>query len=155
MMKHEVSAGGIVFKRETTRTKIAPRNNAKTVVWLVCQHSQHKGWVFPKGLVGDTKKNEDMEEAALRETEEEGGVKAKIIAKLPKSVEYFYKFQGQLIKKTVYYYLMEYVSGDPKNHDWEMSQVKFLTEDEVKKTLTYKSDKEAFEQVLNVLTSSS
>jgi len=155
MIKHEVSAGGIVFKREIKRTKIAPRNNAKSVVWLVCQHSQHKGWVFPKGLVGDTKKNEAMEEAALRETEEEGGVKAKIIAKLPKPVEYFYKFKGQLIKKTVYYFLMEYLSGDPKNHDWEMSQAKFLAEDEVKKTLTFKSDKEAFEQALKILKSSS
>lgn len=155
MIKHEVSAGGIVYKHETTRTKLATRNNAKSFVWLICQHSQHKGWVFPKGLVGDTKQGEAMEEAALRETEEEGGVKTKIVAKLPKPVEYFYKFKGQLIKKTVYYYLMEYVSGDPKNHDWEISEVKFLPEEEVKKTLTYKSDKNAFEQALTILKSSS
>lgn len=143
MVKHEVSAGGIVFKKNQKS-----RNKNQNLKWLVVQHSQHKGWVFPKGLVGDKKKGEKMEEAALRETEEEGGIKAKIVAKLPKPVEYFYKFKGQLIKKTVYYYLMEYVSGDPKNHDWEVSEAKFLTEEGVKKILTYKSDKEAFEQAL-------
>jgi len=139
MLKQEISAGGIVYKR------------VKSLLWLVCQHSQHKGWVFPKGLVGDIKKGEAMEEAALREVEEEGGVKAKIVAKLAKPVEYFYKFQGQLIKKTVYYYLMEYIGGDPKNHDWEISEAKFIPEDEVKKILTYQSDKEAFEEALKEL----
>ena len=157
MIKHEVSAGGIVYKQ------------VKSIEWLICQHSQHKGWVFPKGLVGDKKisniknqkskikkqERENLKDAALREVKEEGGVKAKIVAKLPKPVEYFYKFKGQLIKKTVYYYLMKYVSGDPKNHDWEMSQAKFLAEDEVKKTLTYKSDKEAFGEALTILNSSS
>jgi len=150
MLKHEISAGGIVFKRVKS-SKLKPSqtwSKVKSFLWLVCQHSQHKGWVFPKGLVGDIKQGEAMEEAALREVEEEGGVKAKIVAKLTKPVEYFYKFQGQLIKKTVYYYLMEYVSGDPKNHDWEMSEAKFLSEEEVKKILTYQSDKEAFEAAL-------
>jgi ADP-ribose pyrophosphatase YjhB (NUDIX family) len=161
MIKHEISAGGIVYKqvKSMSRAKSMDQKShlhqgfggqakVKSIEWLVCQHSQHKGWVFPKGLVGDTKKGEVLQEAALRETEEEGGVKTKIIAKLPKPVEYFYKLKGQLIKKTVYYYLMEYVSGDPKNHDWEMAEAKFLSEDEVKKTLTYKSDKEAFTQAL-------
>ncbi len=150
MTKHEISAGGIVYK-EVKSQKL----KVKSIKWLICQHSQHKGWVFPKGLVADVNQEEGTEEAALRETKEEGGVKAKIIEKLPKPIEYFYKFKGQLIKKTVYYYLMEYVSGDPKNHDWEMAEAKFLSEDEVKKILTYKSDKEAFAQALNILASSS
>ena len=134
----QTSAGGIVFK-----------NN----LWLICQHSEHKGWVFPKGLVGDNKKNESMEQAALREVEEEGGVKTKIIAKKPITTEYKYQWKGTLIKKTVFYFLMEYVSGDPNNHDWEMSEAKFVTADEVKKTLTYLSDKEAFEEILKIIKS--
>lgn len=139
MIKHEISAGGIVYKKE-----------GEKIYWLICQHSAHHGWVFPKGLVGDLKKEEKMEEAALRETEEEGGVKAKIIKKLSKPVSYFYRFENQLIKKTVYYFLMEYVSGDPKNHDWEMKEAIFLTEEEVKKRLTYQSDKQAFEEALKI-----
>ena len=145
---HQTSAGGIVFK-----------NN----LWLICQHSEHKGWVFPKGFVGDNNKNESNETAALREVEEEGGVKAKIINKKPIKTEYEYQWpasaeasagkQVTLIKKTVYYFLMEYVSGDPNNHDWEMSKAKFVNEDEVKKTLTYQSDKEAFEEILKIIKS--
>ena len=137
-MKHEISAGGIVYKKN------------REVIWLICQHSQHKGWVFPKGLVGDNNKDEPMEEAALRETEEEGGVKAKIIVPLPDSIEYFYKLNGTTIKKTVYYFLMEYLLGDPKNHDHEMIDAKFVATEEVKKTLTFNSDKEAFEVALKL-----
>ncbi len=144
-MKQEISAGGIVFKKTEGEGRKTER------LWLICQHSYHKGWVFPKGLVGDTKENEPMEEAALREVEEEGGVKAKIIAPLPKPIEYFYKLHGQLIKKIVFYFLMEFESGDPKNHDHEMMDAKFVTEDEVGKTLSFKSDKEAFEEALRLL----
>ena len=59
--KFEVSAGGIVFKRQTL--------DVKQTLWLICQHSQHKGWVFPKGLVGDGDSTESMETAAVREVE--------------------------------------------------------------------------------------
>jgi 8-oxo-dGTP pyrophosphatase MutT (NUDIX family) len=142
-VKNETSAGGIVYKIIKH-----PTSNIKHVQWLICQHSQHKGWVFPKGLVGDKIRDEPMEVAALRETEEEGGVKAKIVGKTPITVQYMYQFQGYLIKKTVYYFLMEYVSGDPNDHDWEMDEAKFVPEEEIEKLLTYKSDKEAFEKVL-------
>lgn len=137
-IKLEVSAGGIVYQKLTNQ-------------WLIVQHSQHKGWVFPKGLVGDKNISESMKEAALREVEEEGGVKAKIINDKPIITQYQYIWQEFLIKKTVYYFLMEYVSGDPKNHDWEVSQAKFVSEEEVKKTLTYPSDKEAFQKALSLI----
>lgn len=133
---NQISAGGIVFKDN---------------LWLICQHSEHKGWVFPKGFVGDVDKNETNEVASLREVEEEGGIKAKIINKNPIISHYEYQWKSNLIKKTVYYFLMEYISGDPKNHDWEMSDAKFVTEDVVKDTLTYQSDKDAFEKILKTL----
>lgn len=133
---NQTSSGGIVYKKSEKQT-----------LWLICQHSQHKGWVFPKGLVGDKEKKESMEQAALREVEEEAGIKAKIITDKPIIANYQYAFERNLIKKTVYYFLMEYVSGDPKNHDWEMSDAKFVNADEVKKTLSYKSDQEAFEKI--------
>ena len=43
---------------------------------------------------------------------------------------------------------MEYISGDPKDHDWEMMDAKFVPEEEVKKILTFPSDKGAFEEIL-------
>ena len=142
---HQISAGGIVYKR-ISNFKFQISN----CQWLICQHSQHKGWVFPKGLVGDEDSSESMEQAALREVEEEGGIKAKITNNQPTVANYQYTWQGNLIKKTVYYFLMEYVSGDPKNHDWEMSEAKFITKEEIIKTLTYQSDQKAFEKVLDI-----
>lgn len=139
--KTEISAGGIVYKK-----------GGDKILWLITQHSQHKGWGFPKGLIGDTDKNEQMEEAALREVGEEGGIKAKIVNETPVKIEYKYRFQEYLVGKSVYYYLMEYESGDPKDHDWEVSEAKFVTEDEVRKTLSFKSDQEAFEKILELYT---
>ena len=134
-----MSAGGVVYRKVGNQKE-----------WLITQHSQHKGWVFPKGLIGDTKDSEMMEDAALREVKEEGGVETRIVNPKPVKTSYYYVFQGTRIVKTVYYFLMEYVFGDPKDHDWEMCDAKFVTEDEVKKTLTYKSDKEAFEKALKL-----
>ncbi|MFZ6035186.1 MAG: NUDIX domain-containing protein [Patescibacteria group bacterium] len=134
---NQISAGGIVCKKEGGQ-----------VLWLITQHSQHKGWVFPKGLVGDNHVDETMEDAALREVEEEGGVKARIVEKQPIETHYQYQWEGDLIKKTVFYFVMEYLSGDPADHDWEMIDARFATAEDVKKTLTYDSDKRAFEIIL-------
>lgn len=146
-MKQEIAAGGIVYKK----LKAQMSNVKSHIEWLICQHSQHKGWVFPKGLIGDNRKGEAMEEAAIREVREEGGVTAQIIVPLPNNAEYVYKLEGQIIKKTVHYYLMEYLSGNPKDHDWEMMDAKFVSEADVRNTLTYKTDKKAFEEALKLL----
>lgn len=146
-MKREFSAGGIVFKRKR-REKNA--KDAKNIRWLAIQHSQHKGWVFPKGLIGDTKNGESKEETAVREVKEEGGINTRIIEEVKPPVTYWYVFKKEKIFKTVYFYLMEYLSGDIADHDREVSQTKWLTEGEVKKTLTYKNDKKVFEEALKI-----
>lgn len=133
---YQVSAGGIVRKGD---------------LWLIGQHSQHKGWVFLKGLIGDKDSKESMEKAAIREVKEEGGVVAKIINNKPIETGYQYEFENTVIKKKVYYYLMEYVSGNTKDHDWEMDQVKFVSKKEVEKILTYESEKAAFTEILKRL----
>jgi 8-oxo-dGTP pyrophosphatase MutT (NUDIX family) len=145
-MTKEFSAGGIVYK--TTNNQQATSNN---LVWLVCQHSQHKGWVFPKGLIGDHKAGETSEETALREVQEETGVLGRIIEKVKDPATYFYMWQGDKRFKTVYYFLMEYISGDINNHDNEMSDVEWLPEKEVFLRLSYKSDKIAFEEALELM----
>lgn len=136
-LKKEVSAGGIVFKTDGGKT-----------LWLTTQHSKHKGWSFPKGLVGDTDKDESLESAAVREVSEEGGISAHILIPDPIKITYKYRFRDFLIDKTVYYFLMEYVSGDIADHDWEVSDSKFLPQDEVKKILTFKEDREAYDKIL-------
>lgn len=146
-MKREFSAGGIVFKKLTANSQ---KLKADNVLWLVAQHSQHKGWVFPKGLIGDQKQGESSEETAVREVEEETGVKAKIIQKLKKPATYFYVWQGEKRFKTVSYFLMEFTGGDINNHDFEMTKIEWWQTEKVKKELTYKSDKEAFKEALDL-----
>lgn len=140
-MKHktEISAGGIVYKDI----------NGKRL-WLIVQHSQHRGWCFPKGHVGDEDKNETVEKAALREVREEGGIVAKIVDAVPVEIEYSYRSVTTVVDKKVTFFLMEYVSGDPKDHDWEVSEATFISESEVMKTLTYDDEKKAFEQILKL-----
>lgn len=138
-MKFEFSAGGVVFKKEDGRLLI-----------LVAQHSYHHGWVFPKGLIGDKIENEGKEETAIREVEEETGVKAKIIKEL-EAVTYWYKFEGEKVKKTVYFYIMEFVGGDIAKHDLEMENVEFVEGDMVLSRLTYPSDKAVFQKALPII----
>ncbi len=138
-MKFEFSAGGVVVKREEEKTFI-----------LVSQHSQHHGWVFPKGLIGDHIKGEGKEETALREVKEETGVTGKILKEL-KPVTYWYVLNSEKIKKTVYYYLMEFVEGNITKHDWEMENVEWLPIDKVGERLTYKSDKDVWKEAKELI----
>ena len=138
-MRFESSAGGVVFKKEHDTLSI-----------LVAQHSQHHGWVFPKGIIGDRINGESKEATALREVEEETGVKGKILAPLT-PVTYWYVLEKEKIKKTVYYFVMEYVSGDIAQHDFEMESVEWIPADEVETRLTYKSDKAVWREAKSIL----
>ena len=75
----------------------------KGVEVLVTQHSKHKGWDFPKG---HREIYESEEQTALREVEEETGIKAEIIEKVGKT-QYFYYEEGSRVLKTVVFYLMK------------------------------------------------
>ncbi len=149
-MKFEFSAGGIVYK--PVRQAQGRKEGEKTLI-LVSQHSQHHGWVFPKGLIGDKIKNEGKEDTAIREVEEETGIRAKILRSLNPTT-YWYVFQGEKIRKTVYYFLMEFIGGDFTKRDHEMENVEWLPIEEVENRLTYKSDKDVWQQAKKYLVSS-
>lgn len=135
-MKFEFSAGGVVFKHSHHGIEI-----------LVAQHSQHHGWVFPKGFIGDKEefKGQSKEETALREVEEETGVIGKILEPVT-PITYWYVMDGVKRRKTVYYYIMQEVGGDITKHDWEMENVEWLPIDKVEERLTYDSDKTVWKE---------
>jgi 8-oxo-dGTP diphosphatase len=138
-MKIQFSAGGVVYKKENGETFI-----------LVSQHSQHHGWVFPKGLMGDHIKGEGKEETALREVKEEVGVEGKIVRAL-NPVTYWFVLEKEKVRKTVCYFIMEYVGGDIGKHDQEMEAVEWLPKGKVEERLTYKSDKIVWQEALKIL----
>lgn len=133
-MKLEFSAGGVVFTISDSGVEI-----------LVSQHSQHHGWVFPKGFIGDKIEGETKEATALREVEEETGVIGKILEPLT-PVTYWYEMEGTKRKKTVYYFVMQEMGGDITKHDWEMEKVEWLPIEAVEGRLTYDSDKEVWQE---------
>ncbi|MBX4187282.1 MAG: NUDIX domain-containing protein [Candidatus Doudnabacteria bacterium] len=138
--KREISAGGVVFKKDGSQTFI-----------LLIQPSGQTAnkdlvWTFPKGHLD----NQKAEEAAVREVKEEGGVNAKIIANLG-SYKYTFVWEGENIFKIVTYYLMEYVDGDPADHDHEVAEAKWFEIAEAEKNLTYKIDKEVIEKAKDAI----
>ncbi len=122
-MKREFSAGGIVFNKQGQV--------------LVTQHSQNHHWSFPKGLIDP---GQTTEEAALREVREEGGIVAEIKGKVGYS-KYTYTLNGEKIFKVVTYFLMEYISGDIADHDWEVEDSAWLSPEDALKKLNFSQDK--------------
>lgn len=139
-MRYEFSAGGVVFKKA----------DFGKIEILVARHSQHHGWVFPKGLIGDKQEGESKENTAIREVKEETGVDARIIHPLT-PVTYWFAFKGEKIKKTVYYYIMEALGGDITQHDSEMEEVGWIVPHEVTDRLTYSSDKKVWQEAKTYL----
>ena len=121
--RDEVSAGGVVFRRDRGGVQV-----------LVCKDAGYKKWVLPKGLVD---KGESFEETAAREVREEVGVQGRIVAPLGEE-KYVYTARGIRVFKTVTYFLMEYVAGNELDHDHEMDEVKWVSIDEAIGLMGYK-----------------
>jgi len=129
-MREEFSAGGVLFKDGE--------------VLLIKNPSDV--WTFPKGLV---EAGEKPENTAIREVFEETGVKGKIVAPIG-DIRYWYVREREKIRKRVLFYLMEYLEGEPRP-SWEVKDAKFFPQEEVKRLLKYKGDKEIFEKALEIL----
>lgn len=139
----ERSAGGIVFKNDNGR-----------IVWLVVKTANfprgndHNSYPkktavlkFPKGHL---QKDEFLKEAALREVEEEGRVKTRIVAKIGSNDYFIYdKAAKKKIVKKVTFFLMEYLDDSGLRHfDKEMViDRQWLTYEEAVNQLAYDSEK--------------
>jgi 8-oxo-dGTP pyrophosphatase MutT (NUDIX family) len=132
----EYSAGGVVFKKEGKKT-----------LWLIIQPEGTERWQLPKGKIEEGEKSEPT---ALREVKEEGGVEARVMADLGKVV-YFYNWEKEKIGKHVRFFLMEYVGGNPKDHDSEVEKAEFFEFNEAFKKLTFKNSKEVLEKAKKIL----
>ncbi len=139
MIKRIFSAGGIVLKKVSK----GPKGPKETKV-LLTQHSGHKGWEFPKGHI---EIGESSEQAALREVEEEAGVKAEVLEKAGQC-QYFYFEEGKRVLKTVTFYLMKYLDEGEATTAYEVADKVWLSASEVEDKLTYKGTKEVWLEAL-------
>ncbi len=131
-VKRIYSAGGMVVRDFDGVKKV-----------LVTQHSKHKGWDFPKGHI---EIGESADQAALREVEEETGVKAEIVKKVG-ATEYFYYEEGTRVLKTVVYFLMKYLGEGEVTTAFEVSATVWLPLEEVEGKLTFKDTKRLWKEV--------
>lgn len=140
----ERSAGGLVYKIENNK-----------VFWLLIKtisnfkseknrKKERDGAVykFPKGHLN---KNEFLKQAALREVEEEGQVKAKIVTKLGSNDYLIWdKEQRKKIVKKVTFFLMQYLGpSNLKHYDTEMVlEREWVSFEEANEKLAYDSEKD-------------
>lgn len=137
----ERSAGGIVYRRDGDQVK-----------WLVIKTVGNKYGrngkpgapavvKFPKGHLS---KDEVLKQAALREVEEEGQVKSRIVTKVGSNDYIIWdKATKKKIIKKVTFFLMEYEADSPLRHfDKEMVLERYWLEfDEAMNKLAYDSEK--------------
>ncbi len=131
----QVSAGGAAFW-----------TNDGKIEFAIVSVNPSRRWQLPKGLVDE---GESAEQAALRETREEAGIECEIIEKID-TIEYWYfgNEKGSRVRyhKFVHFFLMKYVSGDEKNHDREVAEVRWVSPDEAVEMLAFKGEKEIIEK---------
>src|SRR5882762_8406584 len=95
-------------------------------------------WTFPKGHI---EKGEKARDAALREVEEETGYRCEIIKPFDK-VQYWFKRDGQLIKKTVTWFLMKPLQETGTPDADEILETRWVPIEEALTLAKYKSDKQ-------------
>ena len=83
---------------------------------------------------------ESREETALREVEEETGLKVRISGPLD-SIEYTFVQSGTRIHKTVHYFLMDPIGGDLTRHDHEFDEVRWIRFDAAATMLTFETER--------------
>ncbi len=100
----DVSAGGVVVRRTDGGVEVA-----------LVGRGQPLRWGLPKGGV---ERGETIDHAAIREAQEETGLRVRLIAPVG-DIQYWFATRGVRHHKTVHFFLMEATGGDVHNHDWE------------------------------------
>ncbi len=134
MAKREFSAGGIVIKKKKKGFSI-----------LLIKDSYGR-WTWPKGNI---KKSESPEDAAVREIEEEVGIKdIEIIERVGKT-QYFYKLKNILRFKTVFIYLCETKDNKLRIQKSEIRDGKWFTPKEALDRVEYRGSKELLQKAID------
>src|ERR1700742_3268809 len=134
-IRREFSAGGVVVRDGQVITIVPVKRAAdgRRVLGLPKGH--------PDG-------DETPEQAATREVNEEAGVQAELIEELG-DVNYHYERRGRAVLKTVRFFLFEYRSGDPADHDHEIEEARWMPLAEAAERLTYDGEREMVNRAIS------
>jgi 8-oxo-dGTP pyrophosphatase MutT (NUDIX family) len=140
-VREQVSAGGVVFRRDDERIDV-----------VIVAVGGNNRWQLPKGLV---EKDEKPEVAAVREAREEGGTDSEVV-ELIETVEYWYAGLdgGERVRfhKRVHFYLLRYLSGDTSNHDWEVNEARWVPIDDAGTQLAFDNERRVVERAKQLIT---
>jgi len=90
--REEVSAGGIVFRRDGERT------------FFLLIRDPYRNWGFPKGHLEE---GEEPSAAAVREVSEETGLGGLELRAAIETIDWTFRFRGRQIHKVCHFFLME------------------------------------------------
>lgn len=107
---------------------------------VVVHRSEYDDWSFPKGKA---KQGESDEDCALREIEEETGMRCELREELPSTRH----LDAEGRPKRVRWWTMSYVSGAFTPTD-EIDGLRWATPEEARRVLSYARDLELLEEVL-------
>jgi 8-oxo-dGTP pyrophosphatase MutT (NUDIX family) len=134
-VEREFSAGGVVVRGADCIVIVPTRRAAGGDQVLA----------LPKG---HPEPGESVADAALREVREEAGVEATVREKLG-DVKYWYQRDGRRIAKTVSFFLLDYVAGEPADHDHEVEHARWMGLEEATRSLTYKGERDIASRALS------
>ncbi len=117
------AAGGVVLRGGPGRTRVA-----------VIHRPKYDDWSLPKGKLDP---GEGFERAALREVEEETGLRCRLLDELP-AVTYLDRKERT---KLVRYWLMDPIEGQFEAHD-EVDELRWVTPHQARALLSYGHDRD-------------
>ena len=117
------ASGGVVRRRDEDGVKVA-----------LVHRPRYDDWSFPKGKLD---KGESWEDAALREVEEEIGVRCRLGAELPPTSYKDPKGRDKVVR----YWLMEPIEGEFVPSD-EVDEMRWVSPAEAEALLSYGHDRE-------------
>ena len=138
-IKNRVSSGGVIFRKTST-------NGFEIALVAVKRGSI---WCLPKGIV---EKGESQEETSVREVREETGLSGRVIGKIGNiSYWYFIKEENAKCRKTVHFYLLEYLDGSTLDHNWEVDNAVWFSLDEAVERVSYQGDRNIVKKAKEML----
>jgi 8-oxo-dGTP pyrophosphatase MutT (NUDIX family) len=138
-VRREFSAGGLVVRRLRGRPVVAAIRPGGKALGV---------WALPKGLIDA---GEGAAATAVREVQEETGVRGELVRKLG-DVRYVYTWRGERVFKVVSFFLLRYLGGRlgklPEATRHEVAEVRWLPLDEAPSLLAYKGEREMAERAV-------
>ncbi len=133
----ETSAGGLIVDHESGAAAVIGRLDRRGRLL----------WSLPKGHIEE---GETAEQAAVREVEEETGIRGRIVASLG-SVDYWFSADRRWVHKTVHHHLLLAVGGALSSADVEVADVAWVPLDEVAARLAYVDERRLLDAVPRLL----